>query len=101
PGSVAVVEDWPGMLRAEGLTEVHSRTFLVDHPAPLAEGPRRTVRATLERYRAMLADQLDAEDVATLDRLLDPADPAGVDRRADLFLLTARTVHFGTAPGTT
>ncbi|MBO0654151.1 methyltransferase domain-containing protein [Streptomyces triculaminicus] len=99
PGSVAVVEDWPGMLRAAGLTDVRSRTFLVDHPAPLAEGPRRSVRRTLERQRTVLNELLDAEDLATLDRLLDPAAPEGVDRRADLFLLTAKTVHFGRRPG--
>jgi SAM-dependent methyltransferase len=98
PGSVAVVEDWPGMLRAAGLTELRSQTFLVDHPAPLAEGPRKSVRRSLERHREMLDELLDAEDLATLDRLLDPADPAGVDRRADLFLLTAKTVHFGRRP---
>lgn len=95
PGTVAVVEDWPGMLRAAGLTAVRSRTFLVDHPAPLADGPRQSVRSMLERQRKMLDELLDAEDLATLDRLLDPADPAGVDRREDLFLLTAKTVHFG------
>jgi len=95
PGSVAVVEDWPGMLRAAGLTGVRSRTFLVDHPAPLADGPRQSVRSMLERQRKMLDELLDAEDLATLDRLLDPADPAGVDKREDLFLLTAKTVHFG------
>ncbi|GAA2447292.1 class I SAM-dependent methyltransferase [Streptomyces macrosporus] len=98
PGSVAVVEHWPGMLEAAGLTDVYSRTFLVDRPAPLAEGPRRSVRQMLERYREVLADFLDAEDKATLDRLLDPDDPAGVDRRPDLFLLAARTVHFGRRP---
>ncbi len=98
PGSVAVTEDWPGMLRAAGLTEVRSRTFLVEHPAPLAEGPRKSVRRSLERYSAMLSERLDAEDAATLNRLLDPADPAGIDRRADLFLLTAKTVHFGSRP---
>ena len=98
PGSVAVVEDWPGMLRAAGLTEVRSRTFLVDHPTPLAEVPRRLVRQLLERRREALGESLDAEDLATLDRLLDPDDPSGVDRRADLFLLTAKTVHFGRRP---
>ncbi|GAA2247849.1 class I SAM-dependent methyltransferase [Kitasatospora cystarginea] len=98
PGTVTVVEDWPGMLRAARLTEVRSRTFLVDHPAPLAEGPRRSVRRLLERQRATLDGALDSEDLAVLDRLLDPADPAGVDRRSDLFLLTAKTVHFGRRP---
>ncbi|MFB7668474.1 class I SAM-dependent methyltransferase [Kitasatospora sp. NPDC056138] len=99
PGTVAVAEDWPGMLRSAGLAEVRSRTFLVDLPAPLPEGPRQAVRRTLERQRASLAEHLDADDAATLDRLLDPADPAGVDRRTDLFLLAARTVHFGRRPG--
>ncbi|WP_051798743.1 class I SAM-dependent methyltransferase [Streptomyces sp. NRRL S-337] len=98
PGSVAVVEDWPGMLRAAGLTGARSRTFLVDRPAPLADGTRQFVRRSLERCRDTLADHLDAEDLATLDRLLDPADPAGVDRRPDLFLLTAKTVHYASSP---
>ncbi|MFF7725206.1 class I SAM-dependent methyltransferase [Streptomyces sp. NPDC008001] len=98
PGSVAVTEDWPGMLRAAGLTEVHSRTFLVDRPAPLDEGTRRFVRRMLERQRSIAEAVLDAGDVTTLDRLLDPADPAGVDRRPDLFLLVAKTVHFGRRP---
>ncbi|GAB2700685.1 class I SAM-dependent methyltransferase [Kitasatospora kifunensis] len=98
PGSVAVVEDWPALLRGAGLTEVHSRTFLVEHPAPLGDEPRRFVRANLERARQTLGELLDAEDLATLDRLLDPADPACVDRRADLFLLLAKTVHFGRRP---
>lgn len=98
PGSTTVAEDWPGMLRAAGLTEARAKTFLVDHPAPLADAPRRFVRRVLERQRGGLADSLNAEDLATLDRLLDPADPAGIDRRPDLFLLTAKTVHFGRKP---
>lgn len=97
PGSVAVVEDWPAMLRSAGLVGVRTQTFLVDHPAPLADGPRRSVRHTLERFYT-LVDELDADDKATLDRLLDPDDPAGIDRRPDLFLLAARTVNFGRLP---
>lgn len=91
----SVLEDWPGMLRAAGLTGVRSRAFLVEHPAPLADRTRRWVRLTLQRRRHGLAEVLDAEDLATLDRLLDPDDPAGIDRRADAFLLAAPTVHFG------
>lgn len=95
PGSIAVTEDWPAMLRNAGLTEARSKTFLVDHPAPLAEGPRQSARRSLERYQETLGELLQAEDMATLERLLDPEDPAGVDQRADLFLLTAKTVHYG------
>lgn len=98
PGSVAVVEDWPELLRAAGLTDVHRKTFLVEHPAPLSDAPRQVVRRSLERYRGMLDERLDGADLATLDRLLDPSDPASVDQRGDLFLLTAKTVHYGSRP---
>lgn len=98
PGSVAVVEDWPRLLETAGLVQTRSKTFLVDHPAPLADGPRRSVRATLQRQRTMLAESLAADDLATMDRLLDPTDPSCVDRRPDLFMLTAKTVHFGRKP---
>jgi SAM-dependent methyltransferase len=98
PGSVAVVEDWPEMLRAAGLIDARSRSYLVDRPAPLTGGARHWVRQDLQRHRDSLGDVLDADDLATLDRLLDPADPAGIDQRPDVYLLTARTVHVARRP---
>ncbi|GAA2803231.1 class I SAM-dependent methyltransferase [Saccharopolyspora taberi] len=98
PGSKAVVEHWPALLRAAGLTDARSKTFLVDLPAPLEDGPRRLARRWLERHRDAFGDLLDAEDRETLDRLLEPGSPEGVDRREDLFLLTAKTVHFARRP---
>ncbi|MBF6172236.1 class I SAM-dependent methyltransferase [Nocardia blacklockiae] len=98
PDAVAVIEDWPALLRAAGLADAHSRSFLVDHPAPLEAGPRRSVRHWIARYRGMGADHLDPDDLATLDRLLDPADPLCIDQRPDVFLLTARTVHYAQRP---
>ncbi|WP_024803328.1 class I SAM-dependent methyltransferase [Nocardia sp. BMG51109] len=98
PDSAPVTEDWPAMLRAAGLVEAHSRSFLVDRPAPLEEGPRRSVRQWFERLRGMQADHLDPDDRAALDRLLNPDDPQSIDRRPDLFLLTARTVHYAHRP---
>jgi SAM-dependent methyltransferase len=97
PGSVVVVEDWPGMLRTAGLIQTRSKTFLVDHPAPLAQWPRQSVPHSLERHRAMLSEHLDAQDLATLDRLLEPTDPASVDRRADLFLVPVTAFRGQTA----
>ncbi|GAA4614904.1 class I SAM-dependent methyltransferase [Saccharopolyspora hordei] len=99
--ALPVPESWADLLRAAGLERVWSRTFLVDRPAPLDDRTRRWVRGTVERFRHGLRDHLDAEDLATLDRLLDPADPLGLDRRPDLFLLTAKTVHFGRRPAVT
>lgn len=99
PGSVVAVEDWPAMLRAAGLADAHSKTYLVDHPAPLADGPRRYVRLLLQRSREMLAEAVDAEDRTTIDRLLDPDDPVGIDRRRDVYFLAAKTVHSAVRPG--
>lgn len=98
PGSVRVVEDWAGMLRAAGLVDVRSRSFLVEHPAPLDERLRPSVRRSLEHSRHALGDWLDADDLATVQRLLDPESPDCVDRRPDLFVLAAKTVHFGSRP---
>jgi hypothetical protein len=43
--------------------------------------------------RDSLGDHLDADDRATLDRLLDPDDKASVHHRPDVFVLAAHTVH--------
>ncbi|MGW0432647.1 class I SAM-dependent methyltransferase [Micromonospora sp. NPDC003197] len=93
PGSVAVAEDWPGLLSVAGLTPVASRTFLVDLPAPLDTATRDHVHAMLTRQRDLLDDRLDSDDRRQLDRLLDPDSAHGVLRRPDTFLLAASTVH--------
>ncbi len=41
----------------------------------------------------MFAERLTADDTATLDRLLDAQDAAGLAQRPDMFLLKARTLH--------
>lgn len=38
------------------------------------------------------------DDWAAMADLLDPADPVSVERRADLFALTPKTVHLGHRP---
>ncbi|EMF53849.1 MULTISPECIES: class I SAM-dependent methyltransferase [Streptomyces] len=93
PGSVPETEDWPGLLTAVGLREVTSRTFLLDLPAPVPQAARAYAVASFQRGRGMLADLLDATDLATVDRLLDPDDRASLHHRADLFVLAAQTVH--------
>ncbi|MBQ0867566.1 class I SAM-dependent methyltransferase [Streptomyces smyrnaeus] len=93
PGHTRTVEDWPALLVAAGLAPTGSRTFLTDLSAPLDPVARAHVRARVERFRENLADDLAAEDLATLDTLLDDASPDGILRRPDVFLLTATTVH--------
>ncbi|MGP3973157.1 class I SAM-dependent methyltransferase [Streptomyces sp. 8N114] len=93
PGHTRTVEDWPALLVAAGLAPTGSRTFLTDLSAPLDPVARAHVRARVERFRDGLADSLSAEDLATLDTLLDDASPDGILRRPDVFYLTATTVH--------
>ncbi|MEV0263495.1 methyltransferase domain-containing protein [Streptomyces sp. NPDC050617] len=98
PGAKEAVEDWPAFLAAAGLTDIRSRTFLIDLPAPLGADGRAYVHATLARQREVADELLDAEDRAALDRLLDPEDPQGLLLRPDAFLLSARTVHTAVKP---
>ncbi|MFD5814438.1 class I SAM-dependent methyltransferase [Streptomyces sp. NPDC127038] len=98
PGSVAETEDWPALLEAVGLRHTATRTFLLDLPAPVSDEARAFAVTALTRRREGLAEGLDAEDVAALDRLLDPADKASVHHRSDVFVLTAMTVYVGVKP---
>ncbi len=98
PGSVSVVEDWPALLASAGLHHIRSRTFLLDLPAPATDRARAHAAAVLSRARETLAEDLDAQDRAALDRLLDPDDTASVHHRPDLFVLAAHTVHAGVRP---
>ncbi|MFE7426143.1 MULTISPECIES: class I SAM-dependent methyltransferase [unclassified Streptomyces] len=99
PGSRRETEDWSALLDAAGLRPHGTRSFLLDLPAPLPEPARDHVVAEFTRRREMLEGVLEAEDIAVLDRLIDPEDPAGLRRRPDVFLLMARTVHLGRRGG--
>ncbi|MGW0840560.1 class I SAM-dependent methyltransferase [Streptomyces sp. NPDC002787] len=93
PGSVAESDDWPGLLTSAGLRDATSRTFLLDLPAPVPEAARAHAVAQFRRGRDTLADFLDAADLSTIDRLLDPDDESSLHHRTDLFVLAAHTVH--------
>lgn len=88
-------EDWAALFTAVGLAPQGTRSFLLDLPAPLGDVARDHVVDEFTRRRDGLRDRLDAEDIAALDRLLDPRDPAGLRLRRDTYLLMARTVHLG------
>ncbi|MEW2624410.1 methyltransferase [Streptomyces sp. NPDC048106] len=98
PGSVAETEDWPALLTSAGLRHTGTRSFLLDLPAPADDRTRAYVAAYLGRLREGFGDDLAPEDRDTLDRLLDPADPASVHQRPDVFLLSAHTVHTAVRP---
>ncbi|MFJ9611141.1 class I SAM-dependent methyltransferase [Kitasatospora sp. NPDC101176] len=98
PGATAEVEDWPAMLGRAGLVPGGTRTFLVDHPAPLARPAREHLHAQLSRLRDQLAGTLDPEDRATLEALLAEDAPTGILHRPDAFYLSATTVHTARRP---
>ncbi|MFE1345620.1 class I SAM-dependent methyltransferase [Streptomyces sp. NPDC058757] len=93
PGAVREPDDWRALFTAAGLTPAGTRTFLVDVPAPVPQAVREFAVRHFERLREGLGEHLGAEDRATLDRLLDPADARSLHHRTDLFHLTAHTVH--------
>lgn len=94
PGARHEVEDWPALLTTAGLSHAATRSFLLDLPAPVSQQVREHVVTTLERYRTAAAEYLTPDDLATVERLLDPDDLAGLRLRPDVFLLDAQTVHF-------
>ncbi|MFF4116335.1 class I SAM-dependent methyltransferase [Streptomyces sp. NPDC001714] len=98
PGSVAEAEDWPTLLSSAGLKYARTRSFLLDLPAPASDRARAYAVEIFSRFRDTLTGDLHADDRATLDRLLDPADPASLHRRSDLFVLAVRTVHTAVRP---
>jgi SAM-dependent methyltransferase len=95
-GVVEAQRDWPSLLRDAGLTDVTSRTFLLDRPAPLDDRTRAGLASGLRTTREMLAEHLGDADLARLDRLSSDTDPESVLHRDDVFLLQAGTVHTGT-----
>ncbi|WP_329268842.1 class I SAM-dependent methyltransferase [Streptomyces sp. NBC_01451] len=98
PGHVRETEDWPALLTAAGLRPSGTRSFTLDLPAPLTDAAREYVIGVFDRRRTMFADELDAEDRATLDRLLDPDDKAGLHHRPDIFVLATHTLYTGSKP---
>ncbi|MFE6774489.1 class I SAM-dependent methyltransferase [Streptomyces sp. NPDC057702] len=93
PGATREREDWAGMLAGAGLREATSRGFLLDLPAPLGQDGRAYLASVLSRFTEHAPELVDAADHATLAKLLDPTDPESLAQRADVFLLTAETVH--------
>jgi SAM-dependent methyltransferase len=93
PGSRREADDWRSMFTSAGLVPAGTRSFLVDIPAPAPTAVREHIAASLTHRRGGLEGMLDAEDLAALDRLLDPDDPQGLRHREDTYLLAARTVY--------
>ncbi|MEU6645850.1 class I SAM-dependent methyltransferase [Saccharomonospora sp. NPDC046836] len=98
PEAVRMPYGWTTALRHAGLVDVGSFTYLVDHPAPADDLVREFAIDRIGWLAEIAEDQLDAADRATARRLLDPDAPEYLGARDDLYLLSARTVHYGRRP---
>ncbi|HEX5994290.1 MAG TPA: class I SAM-dependent methyltransferase [Jiangellales bacterium] len=101
PGSTPMPYGWPQALRRAGLTGVTTRTFLRERPSPLGTHDTERVIDRFARWvdRIRPTGYLEPSDRHAWDRLLDPADPAWLGHRSDLFSLEARSVHVGERTG--
>ncbi|MFF0739483.1 class I SAM-dependent methyltransferase [Streptomyces sp. NPDC004111] len=91
-------DDWGVRLAGAGFTVEAERRFVVDLTEPLPAATGEYARGTLGRLRTGLAERLDADDLATLDALLDEDGPHDVRRRDDLTVRTSRTVWVARRP---
>jgi SAM-dependent methyltransferase len=100
PGSTPMPYGWTEALRRAGLTAVTTTSSLIEAPVPLRDEDRERVLDDLTHRidRLHPTGLLDASDLATWERLLDPTGPDWLGRRTDLFWLEARSVHLGTRP---
>jgi SAM-dependent methyltransferase len=90
--------DWGPRLGKAGFTVEAERPFAIDLKAPLPESAGRYALASLRRARPGLDGKLSAEDLATLDTLLDSDGPEGILRRDDLTVRATRTVWMARRP---
>jgi SAM-dependent methyltransferase len=95
PGSVRAPKGWPAMLRAAALTDVQTRSFLLDLPSPVSDDVVRYIVSSLQHRVDRATDDLDPEDLAAWRRLLDPQTDTYLGRRGDLYCLRVDTVHCG------
>jgi SAM-dependent methyltransferase len=95
PGSVRAPMGWPAMLRAAALTDVATRSFLLDLPSPVSDDVVRYIVSSLRHRVERAVHDLDPGDLTAWRRLLDPHDDAYLGRRRDLYCLRVDTVHLG------
>jgi SAM-dependent methyltransferase len=95
PGSVRAPMGWPALLRAAALTDVATRSFLLDLPSPVSDDVVRYIVNSLQLRVDRAVDDLDPDDLAAWRRLLDPHGDAYLGHRGDLYCLRVDTVHIG------
>ncbi|HEY4854362.1 MAG TPA: methyltransferase domain-containing protein, partial [Streptosporangiaceae bacterium] len=90
--------DWGSRLNKAGFTIEAERTFAIDLTPPLPASTGRYAQASLRRIRSGLDGRMSADDLATLDTLIDSDGPGSVLARDDLTVRTTRTVWVARRP---
>ncbi len=90
--------DWGPRLERAGFAIDAERHFAIDLTPPLPAAAGRYARASLRRMRSGLQGRIGADDLATLDTLIDSDGPDGVLRRTDLTVRATRTVWVARRP---
>lgn len=86
-----------GLLRRAGLSEVKTRTFVIDRLSPLGAADRAYLLEAIFRdtWGERLRPYLDTQDYANLSRLCDPDDSEFALDRPDFHFLQTFTVFEG------
>jgi SAM-dependent methyltransferase len=90
--------DWSPRLAKAGFTAVAERAFSIDLDPPLPPATGRYAWLVHRRTREQLDGTLDAQDLATLDTLIDTGGPGSVLHRHDLAVRGTRTIWTGRRP---
>ena len=98
PDDATVNGDVDALVRAAGLEVVAVRDFRLRLESPLDVPSRRLLAGHLRRLQTVLADDLDPDDVAALETLLDDTHADGVHHSDRVHLDTSRRVHVIAAP---
>ncbi|MET8575352.1 class I SAM-dependent methyltransferase [Streptomyces sp. NPDC005012] len=88
--------DWRDDMERAGFGPVERWTVTAEGPA--GEESAHYAQQVLGRFRVALEERLAPDDLAALDRLLTPGDPAHLGHRRDLVPRSARTVWAARRP---
>ena len=90
--------DWGSRLGKAGFSSEAERTFTIHLTSPLPPSACRYAQASLQRIRSGLDGRMSADDLSTLDTLIDSDAPGSVLQRDDLTVRTKRTVWVARRP---
>jgi SAM-dependent methyltransferase len=90
--------DWGRRLSLAGFTVETERHFVIDLTPPLPAPTGRYAQASLRRIRSHLDGRMSADDLTTLDTVIDSDAPDGMLHRDDLTVRSARTVWVARRP---